>query len=83
MMNQTEIRRLYRSRKDRMFAGVAGGIAEYFAVDSTFVRVVLCLALLVAGPFAPLVYVVLALIIPEAPVEETAAEETLAEPIEK
>jgi phage shock protein PspC (stress-responsive transcriptional regulator) len=30
MTNQTEIRRLYRSRQNRVFAGVAGGMADYF-----------------------------------------------------
>jgi phage shock protein C len=33
-------RRLYRSVSDRKLAGVCGGIAEYFSVDSTVVRVV-------------------------------------------
>ena len=74
MMNQTEIRRLYRSRQDRVFAGVAGGMSEYFKVDSTLVRVILFLALLTAGPFATIVYIILALIIPEAPLEESPQE---------
>jgi phage shock protein C len=69
MTKQTEIKRLYRSRQDRLFAGVAGGIAEYFQVDSTLVRVVLFLALRVAGPLAPVVYIILAFINPEAPVK--------------
>jgi phage shock protein C len=77
MMNQTEIPRLYRSRQDRVFAGVAGGMAEYFKVDATLVRVILFLALLMAGPFAPVVYIVLAFIIPGQPVDETAAEATI------
>ena len=75
MTNQTQIRRLYRSRQNRVFAGVAGGIAEYFQVDPTLVRVLLFLALLPAGPIAPLVYVILAAIIPEAEVEETGMDE--------
>jgi phage shock protein C len=75
MTNQTQIRRLYRSRKNRVFAGVAGGIAEYFQVDPALVRVLLFLALLPAGPIAPLVYIILAALIPEAPAEETAEAE--------
>jgi len=75
MTNQTQIRRLYRSRKNPVFAGVAGGIAEYFQVDPTLVRVFLFLALLPAGPIAPLVYIILAAIIPEAPAEETPGDE--------
>jgi phage shock protein C len=77
MAKQTEIRRLYRSRQDRVFAGVAGGIAEYFKVDSTLIRVMLFLALLTAGPFAPLVYIILALIIPEAPLEDSPQEQSV------
>lgn len=69
MMNGTQTKRLYRSRKERLILGVAGGLAEYFGVDPTLVRVGLVLALLLTGPAAPVVYVVLAMIIPEAPEE--------------
>lgn len=31
-------RKLYKSRNDRMIDGVCGGIAEYFEIDSTLVR---------------------------------------------
>ncbi len=59
-------KRLYLSRKDRMIGGVAGGIAEYFDVDSTLVRIVLLLLLLPggAGLFA---YIAAMIIIPEEP----------------
>lgn len=70
MAQQTQIKRLYRSREDRLLAGVAGGIAEYFAIDSTLARVILFLALLPAGPFGLVVYVILAAIIPEAPIDD-------------
>lgn len=33
-------KRLYRSRRDVMIAGVCGGIAEYFDVDPTIVRLI-------------------------------------------
>ncbi len=71
MMNQVQTRRLYRSRKNVMIAGVAGGIAEYFDVDPTLVHVLLFLALLVtSGPLGIVIYAILALIIPPAPAEE-------------
>ncbi len=60
-------RRLYRSTHNRLLAGVAGGIAEYFNVDPTLVRVGLFLALLPVGPFGLLAYALLALLIPSAP----------------
>jgi phage shock protein C len=67
MIDRTQPRRLYRSRTNVVFCGIAGGMGEYFNVDPTLTRVLLFLALLTAGPFGLLIYVVLALIIPAAP----------------
>ena len=41
-----EGKRLFRSRKERMIAGVCGGLAQYLGVDPTLVR----LAFLLLGP---------------------------------
>ena len=71
MTSKTDIKRLYRSRNDYVFAGVAGGIAEYFEIDPTLVRVLLFLALLSAGPFGLLAYLFLAMVIPATPLEGT------------
>jgi phage shock protein C len=60
-------KRLYRSSRDRMLAGVAGGLAEYIQVDPSLVRLLLVLALLCTGPFAVLLYLVSAAIIPSEP----------------
>ena len=61
-----DVRRLRRSR-DRMVAGVAGGIAEYVDVDPTIVRLVFALLFLLGAGFTwLLVYVVLWLLMPEA-----------------
>ncbi len=69
-MERMRTRRLYRSRKNVLIAGVAGGIAEYFNIDPTLVRLIMFLALLLtAGPFAPIIYAVLVWIIPPEPVE--------------
>ncbi len=65
-MNQSS-RQLYRSNHNRMLAGVAGGIAEYFNLDPTVVRVLVFLALLSAGPFGLVGYALLAVLIPSAP----------------
>lgn len=43
-------RRLYRTRDDQMIAGVCGGLARYFGVDPTLVRVVAVVALVFAFP---------------------------------
>ncbi len=66
-MNQPSSRQLYRSTQNRMLAGVAGGLAEYFDLDPTVVRVLVFLALLSAGPFGLVGYALLAVLLPPAP----------------
>lgn len=61
-----DTKRLYRSRKDRMIAGVCGGIAEYFKVDPVWIR--LAAVLLVFADGAGLIVYILAwVLIPENP----------------
>ena len=59
-------KRLYRSREDKMLAGVCGGLADYFDVDPSLVRLACVLLYLYAGT-GLLVYILAAFIIPEAP----------------
>ena len=59
--------RIYRSRHERMVAGVAGGIAEYADVDPTIVRLIWITALLTTGPLALLLYLLCAIVIPREP----------------
>lgn len=61
------MRKLYRSRDDRFFAGVCGGIAKYFGIDSTLVRLITFL-LIVPGGLSIWVYIALAIIIPSEPI---------------
>lgn len=62
-------RRLYRSRTKRMVSGVCGGIAEYFNVDETIVRLGVALVTAVTGIVPGLIfYFVAAVIMPENPV---------------
>lgn len=59
--------RLYRSRNERVLAGVAGGVAQRFDIDPSLVRVAwVILALLTGGVFF-LLYIVMAIVVPEAP----------------
>jgi len=60
-------RRLYRSRTDRMISGVCGGLAEYFGVDPTLVRILAVLAAVITGGSAVIAYIVMAIVVPEAP----------------
>jgi phage shock protein C len=57
--------RLTRSTENRMIAGVCGGIAEYFRVDPTLVRLGL-VAFTLLGGAGIFLYVILWLVMPEA-----------------
>jgi phage shock protein C len=59
--------RLYRSSDDRMLAGVAGGVAEMLDADPSIIRIVWALLVVLTGGLALLVYVVMAVVVPEAP----------------
>jgi phage shock protein C len=60
-------RPLRRSRTNRQIAGVVGGLAEYFRVDVTLLRVIYVVGSIVSAAFPGLlVYVLLWLLIPEA-----------------
>ena len=60
-----EPRKLYRSRTERMVAGVCGGLAEYFNVDTTVIRV-LFLVITLFGGAGLVVYVVMWILVPDA-----------------
>ncbi|MFH1547506.1 MAG: PspC domain-containing protein [bacterium] len=68
-------RTLYRSEKNRMIAGVAAGLAEYFDIDPVIVRLIFVF-MVVYGGSGVLIYVILWLVIPsesdvKKPTEET------------
>lgn len=60
-------KQLYRSRKNKMIAGVCGGLAEYFNIDPVIVRVVAVLLLLPGGLPGFIPYIILWVIVPENP----------------
>lgn len=62
-------KKLYRSRTDRMIAGVCGGLAEHFGWDPVLVRLAAVVLLFVTNGAAGVVYLVMAAVVPEAPVE--------------
>ena len=59
-------RKLYRSRTDRKLAGVCGGLAQYFNVDATLIRV-LFVALAVLGGSGLVIYLAMWAIVPNEP----------------
>ena len=58
-------KKLTKSRTDRRWAGVAGGLAEYFEVDSTLMRLLFVVFTFAGGP-GLLLYIALAIVLPEA-----------------
>ena len=62
-------RRLYKSRTDKMLAGVCGGIAEYFNIDSTLVRIGLVFFTFCGGS-GLLLYIIAAIVMPVKPMTE-------------
>jgi phage shock protein C len=59
-------KRLYKSRSDRKVSGVCGGIANYFGIDSTLVRLGWVLFSLAYGS-GIIAYIIFALVMPEEP----------------
>jgi phage shock protein C len=59
-------KKLVRSTSNKMVAGVCAGIADYFDIDPTIVRIAFALLLVMNGVGAP-IYFVMWFIMPEAP----------------
>ncbi len=61
-------KKLYRSNNDKMLCGVCAGIAEYFGVDATLVRLLFVLFTVLGGA-GVLLYIIAAIVIPKEPEE--------------
>jgi phage shock protein C len=59
-------RKLYRSKTNRQVAGVCGGLAEYFNLDATLIRI-LFVVLAVLGGSGLVLYVAMWIIVPKQP----------------
>lgn len=62
-------KRLYKSDKNRMVDGVCGGIAEYFDIDPTLVRLG-WVAFCAMGGSGILAYIIAAIIVPRHPADD-------------
>ena len=76
-------KKLVRSRRNRVFLGVIGGIAEYLDVDPTLLRVIFAVLLVFSPVAMTLLYFLLALIMQEEECEEKPLEEKLRELVEE
>jgi phage shock protein C len=73
------MKRLYRSRKNRMLGGVCGGIAEYFEIDPVIIRLI-AVALFFVGGSALLAYIIALIVIPYEPIEIATSENKSSTP---
>lgn len=62
-----KVKRLYRSGKNRIFAGVCGGLGEYFDTDPTIVRLIWIILTLISFGVGILAYLIAWLIMPRNP----------------
>jgi phage shock protein C len=60
-------RRLYRSRRESVLGGVAGGVAEYLDVDPSIVRIIWVVLAIVTGGLFLVLYIVMWIVVPESP----------------
>ena len=73
-------KKLYRSRDERMIAGVCGGVAEYFDIDPTLVRLLFVLATFWGGP-GLLAYIIMLVVVPEEPLASETVVDASAEEV--
>jgi phage shock protein C len=77
----TETKRLYRSRSERMIAGVCGGMGKYLGLDATVIRLLFALLTLFTGVVPGLIlYIVLMFVIPDEPLSSPPAPTAPPEP---
>ena len=67
--------RLYRCRHDRRLAGVASGLAEFFDLDPTLMRLLWFVSIFVTGGLSILLYLGLAIIVPVEPMTDVEVAE--------
>jgi len=67
-----ETKKLYRSRDDKMIAGVCGGLGKYLNIDPTLLRLIFALLVVFGIGSGLLVYLILMIVVPLEPVASTA-----------
>jgi phage shock protein C len=63
-------KKMHRSTTNKMVAGICGGLADYFGLDASLMRIIFVVLALLGGP-GILLYIVLWIVLPEGP--DTAA----------
>ncbi len=68
----TPYKRLYRSRNEKLVGGVCGGLAEYFGIDPTWVRLIFIFFALLGG-FALILYLIMWVVVPLRPAQDDSS----------
>jgi phage shock protein C len=76
------MKRLFRSQSDRMFAGVCGGLGEYFEIDPTLIRLIFVFGAIITGSGLFWVYLIMMILVPEDVPASEAVVTTTVEDIE-
>jgi phage shock protein C len=61
------VKKLYRSRNDKVLCGVCGGVGNYLSIDSTIIRILWVLITVVNPVLGVLLYIISCVLIPEEP----------------
>jgi phage shock protein C len=72
-------KQLYRSRDERMVAGICGGLGEYLDIDPTIVRLIFVFGTVITGSGLFWAYLIMMLVVPEEPL---ASEAVVEAPVE-
>jgi len=75
----SQYKQLYRSKKDRMIAGVCGGLGEYFDIDPTVIRLIFVFGSILTGSGLFWAYLVMMFVVPE---EKPASQAVVEAPAE-
>jgi phage shock protein PspC (stress-responsive transcriptional regulator) len=62
------VKKLYRSKSERMISGLCGGLAKYFNIDPTIVRLLAVVGFFITGSLVFWIYLVLWIVVPEEPI---------------
>jgi phage shock protein C len=61
------MKKLYRSRSDKKISGLCGGLAQWFGIDATILRVITVIAAFFSFGTVALLYIILSILVPQEP----------------
>ncbi len=71
------IKRLYRSKENKILAGILGGVGEYFDTDPVLVRLIYLIILIATGVVPGiLIYILAIFVVPERPIVTVVHDES-------